>query len=127
MRRPKLSTKRRTRTRGLTKIKKTEITRVSRGVLAAGLTLRGVEVGPARTIPGSVNAMIVGYLSSAAFHNLAPASQQQYRRIFEGLRRDHGGRSIATLERRHVVRMVDTKAETPVAARDYLRCLRLLI
>jgi hypothetical protein len=35
------------RTRGLTKIKKTEITRVARGVLAAGLPLRGFEVDPA--------------------------------------------------------------------------------
>jgi hypothetical protein len=44
MRRPKVTTKR--RTRGLTKIKRTEITRVTRGVLAAGLNLRGVEVDP---------------------------------------------------------------------------------
>ena len=32
------------RTRGLTKIKKTDVTRVARGALAAGLTLRGFEV-----------------------------------------------------------------------------------
>jgi hypothetical protein len=40
---------------------------------------------------GTVNAMVVGYL--AAFRNLAAASQLQYRRIFEGLRREHGNRA----------------------------------
>jgi hypothetical protein len=30
-----------------------------------------------------------------------------------------------TLAHRHVVMMVDAKAKTPVAARDFLRCLRL--
>src|SRR5215831_11394365 len=84
-----------------------------------------VEVAATRTRAGSVGAMVAGYLGSAAFHNLAPISQRQYRRIFDGLRREHGDRSIATLERRHVIRMLDTKAGTPGAARDFLCCLRL--
>ena len=85
-----------------------------------------VEIGATRTRAGSISAMIVGYLGSADFHNLAPASQQQYRRILEGLRREHGERSIATLERRHVVMMLDAKAATPTAARDFLKCLQVL-
>jgi site-specific recombinase XerD len=86
-----------------------------------------VEVGATRTIAGSVNAMIVGYLSSAAFGQLAPASQRQYRRILEELRREHGNRGIATLERRHVTLMIEARAKHPAAARDLLRCLRLLV
>jgi integrase len=85
-----------------------------------------VEIAAIRTRAGSVSAMVAGYLGSAAFHNLAPISQQQYRRIFDGLRREHGDRSISTLERRHVIRMLDMKAGTPATARDFLRCLRLL-
>jgi integrase len=85
------------------------------------------DIGATRTVAGSVNAMIVGYLSSAAFGQLAPASQRQYRRILEELRRQHGNRGIGTLERRHVVLMLDAKAATPAAARDLLRCLRLLV
>ena len=85
------------------------------------------EIAATRTRAGSVNAMIVGYLGSAQFHNLAPLSQQQYRRILEGLRCEFGDRSIATLERRHVVTLLDSKAKTPVAARDLLRCMRLLV
>jgi integrase len=85
------------------------------------------EVGASRTLPGSINAMAVGYLGSAAFYNLAPTSQTQYRRILEELRQAHGDKHIAKLERRHVVLMLDAKSETPSAARDYLRCLRLLV
>ena len=84
------------------------------------------EIGTNRTRAGTVSAMIVGYLGSAQFHNLAPETQQQYRRILERLRREHGDRAIATLERKHVVMMLDAKAKTPVGARDFLRCLRLL-
>jgi integrase len=84
------------------------------------------EIAGTRTRAGSINAMVVGYLASGAFHKLAPASQQQYRRILGRLRAEHGDRSIAALERKHVVLMVDAKAETPIGARDFLRCLRLL-
>src|SRR5262249_34903806 len=40
--------------------------------------------------------------------------------------RNCGDLGIATLARKHVVRMLDAKADTPAAARDFLRCLRLL-
>jgi integrase len=86
-----------------------------------------VEIAASRTRPGSINAMIIGYLGSAAFHKLAPISQQQYRRFFEGMRRDYGHLRIATLQRKHVVLMREAKAATPSMARDFLRCLRLLI
>jgi integrase len=85
------------------------------------------EIAATRTRAGSINAVIVGYLGSAQYAGLAPASQRKYRRIFEGLRREHGDLGIATLERRHVVKMLDDKAATPSAARDFLKCLRLLV
>src|SRR5262245_51771881 len=94
---------------------------------ALAMAAQPIEIGASRTIPGTINAMVVGYLGSAAFHNLAPASQVQYRRIFEELRRDHGDKRMAMLKRQHVVTMLDAKAKTPSAARDYLRCLRLLV
>ena len=86
-----------------------------------------VEVAATRTRAGSISAMVVGYLGSSDFAHLAPTSQGQYRRIFEGLRRDYGDLGIATLARKHVVRMLDVKAEHPAASRDFLRCLRLLV
>jgi integrase len=93
----------------------------------AGAAPPAADIGATRTIAGSVNAMIVGYLNSAAFGQLAPTSQRQYRRILEDLRLQHGNRGIATLERRHVALMLEAKAATPAAARDLLRCLRLLV
>jgi integrase len=85
-----------------------------------------VEIAERRTRAGSISAMIVGYLGSAAFANLAPVSQQQYRRILEAMRRDYGDLSVATLQRKHVIKMLDAKKDTPSMARDFLRCLRLL-
>jgi hypothetical protein len=86
-----------------------------------------VEVGAARTVAGTVNAVVIGYFASAAFQNLAPASRQHYRGIIERFRREHGDKRIAKLERRNVIAMLDGKVGTPAAARDFLGCLRLLI
>src|SRR5258706_14430383 len=47
------------------------------------------EIGANRTRAGCVNAMCVGYMASTAFPP-SPASQAQYRRILEGLRREFG-------------------------------------
>jgi hypothetical protein len=71
--------------------------------------------------------MVVGYLGSAAFAGLAPTSKEQYRQNFERMRRDYGEMDISTLKRKHVMRMLDAKAETPSSARDFLKCLRLII
>jgi integrase len=97
------------------------------GEAVSATTPARTEIAAKRTRAGSINAIIVGYIGSADFHNLATSSQGQYRRILGGLRRDFGDLSIATLARKHVVKMLDAKAETPIAARDFLRCLRLLI
>jgi integrase len=96
------------------------------GEALAGTSPPQTEIGATRTHAGSIASMVIGYLASGAFHKLAPASQQQYRRILGRLRAEHGDRSIATLQRKHVVLMLDAKAKTPVGARDFLRCLRLL-
>jgi integrase len=85
------------------------------------------EVAAGRTIPGTVNAAIVGYLGSSAFHELAPTSRRLYRQIIERIRQEHGDKRIALLERRHIVGMLDARAITPAAARSFLVCLRLLV
>jgi integrase len=91
-------------------------------------TLARTEVAATRTRAGSINAMVVGYLGSAQFGGLASTSQGQYRRILEGLRRQYGDLGIATLQRKHVVTMLDAKAaQTPTAARDLMRCLKLIV
>jgi integrase len=86
-----------------------------------------IEIAERRTRAGSINAMIVGYLGSAAFAGLAPDTQPTYRRILEGIRHEHGEMSVATLQRRHVVQMLDAKKDTPGASRSFLKCVRLII
>jgi integrase len=86
-----------------------------------------LEVGAGRTVAGTVNAVVIGYFGSAAFQNLALASQRHYRGIIERFRCEHGDKRIAKLERRNVIAMLDAKAHTPAAARDFLGCLRVLI
>jgi integrase len=86
-----------------------------------------MEIGASRTVAGTVNAVVIGYFGSAAFHNLAPASQRQYRGIMGRFRREHGDKRIAMLQRRHVREMLDAKASTPIAARNLLYCARVLI
>jgi hypothetical protein len=85
------------------------------------------EVAAGRTVAGTINSVAVGYLGCAVFHNLAPISRRHYRGIIERIRREHGDKRVALLERRHVVRMLDAKATTPAAARGFLLCLRALI
>jgi integrase len=86
-----------------------------------------VEVGAGRTVAGTVNAVVIGYFGSAAFQNLAAASRRHYRGIIGRFRCEHGDKRIAKLERRNVIAMLDAKARTPAAARDFLGCLRVLI
>jgi integrase len=86
-----------------------------------------IEIGAGRTVAGTVNAVVIGYFGSAAFQNLAPASQRHYRGIIERFRCQHGDKRIAKLERRNVMAMLAAKVGTPAAARDFLCCLRLLI
>ena len=86
-----------------------------------------VEIAERRTRAGSINAAVVGYLGSADFAVLKPISQKTYRRIAEVLRRDHGDMPIGSLQRRHVVQMVERKKDTPSAARDFLKVLKLVL
>ena len=95
--------------------------------LLGGSAEKPAAIGASRIIAGTVGAAVIGYLASAGFHALAGSSQQQYRRILEELARKHGNLGVATLERKHVVMMLDAKAKTPAAARDFLRCLRRMI
>jgi integrase len=95
---------------------------------AVALPAPRIEIGASRTRAGSINAMIIGYLASADFAKLAPTSRGQYARILEAFRREFGDLGIATLQRRHIVKMLDDKAaQTPTAARDLLRCLKLIV
>jgi integrase len=88
---------------------------------------RAAEIGAARTQPGSVNAAVISYLNSATFHGYAPDTRRTRRNILERFRTEHGDKRVALLQRPHIDRMVEAKAETPSAARNFLNTLRALM
>lgn len=93
----------------------------------AGDTAPPVEIGAARTMPGTIAALTVAYYNSATFHALAPATRTTYRGIIDRFRVEHGDKRVATLKREHVARILETKAATPAAANNWLRVVRLLM
>jgi integrase len=86
-----------------------------------------IEPGAWRTIPGTINALVVAYYNSLQFQGLTRTSQIDYRRLIERFRREHGHRSIAGLTRAKVTEMLGNRARTPAAARNWLRMLRTLM
>jgi integrase len=93
----------------------------------AALNDTPVEIASRRTLPGTVNAAIVGYYGSTQFHKLRPVTQENYRRILENFRAKHGDKRIALMERKHVKMLLDERANRPEAARNLLRTLRVLL
>jgi integrase len=93
----------------------------------AGATAVGIEIGSARTKPGTAAAATVAYFGSAAFQSLAPQTREARRRILERFRSEHGDKPIPQLTRKHVVNMVAAKSATPAAAHNFLKALRGLM
>ena len=76
---------------------------------------------------GSFGALVRDYLDSAAFKQRAKGTQRIYRRIIEQLSREHGHKALHLLKRRHVRKMCDARAETPGAANNVLRMLKIVL
>lgn len=86
-----------------------------------------LEVGAGRVEAGTFSALIVAYYKSAEFKSLAASTQHTYRGVIELFRRDHGGKPVARLEAHHIRAMIDAKAETPAAANNLRRMLRMIL
>ena len=99
------------------------------------------EIGVSRTEPGTVRAFVAAYLdcsstSTSPFKTLAAETQRTRRNILENFRVAHGdkriyrtethGRRVLLLTREHMQRIVNEKADTPFAQRNFLNTLRAL-
>lgn len=73
-----------------------------------------VEIAAARTAPGTINALVVSYYKTGDFKGLRPITQQTYRNILERFREAHGDKRVATLERRHIQKMMGERSATPM-------------
>lgn len=79
-----------------------------------------------KTIPRSISALIAEYYRSAEFLDLKSSTKTTYRGIIERFREEHGTKRVATLQRRHLRRILGAKSNTPSAAnnlRDRLKAL----
>src|SRR5262249_53463695 len=86
-----------------------------------------VEMGAARTLPGTVNAAIVELYKHHTFAKNKPITQRTDRNILEAFRKRHGDKRIALLEQHHIEAMIGEKAGKPAAQRNLLRVVRVLL
>jgi integrase len=91
----------------------------------AALAGVAAPIGSNRTNPGTVNAVIVGYIQSTAYRELAQETQAGRRNVLERIREQYGENRIATLERRHIVKLLSRLK--PAASRNYLKVWRALL
>lgn len=85
------------------------------------------NIGSAHTKPGSFNALCVSYYRSPEFRGLKPSTQAVRRNIIERFRIEHGDKPISRLGRAHVKEIIGAKADTPEAANNLLKVLRVLM
>ncbi len=98
--------------------------------------LRSVEQGGDTVQPvddrrnfltGSFGALVRDYLDSAVFKEKADSTQEIYRRVLDQLSIEHGHKSLRNLRKRHIRKMRDARAETPAAANNVLRLLKIVL
>jgi integrase len=96
------------------------------------------QVGASRTVAGSVSALVAAYLdcsasSTSPFKSCAPETQRTRRNTLENFREAHGdlplyrtvgSKRVLLLTREHMQRIVNKKAGTPFAQRNFLNTLR---
>jgi integrase len=93
-----------------------------------GVTVQAAgEVGASRTIPGSIDALCVSHYRSPEFRRLKPITQAVRRNIIERFRVEHGRKPVAALGRAHIKQLIAAKADTPEAANNLLKVLRVLL
>jgi enterobacteria phage integrase len=82
----------------------------------------------ARPAPGTISALIISYMHSAAYLGLRETTKAGYTSRIEVLRTQHGHRTVAGLTRERVINgILQPYADRPGAALSILKMLRVLI
>lgn len=94
---------------------------------------RAPEKRMADPVRGSFHALCVAYYKSAEYKRLSPRSRYVRKLLLDGIcqQKDASGgalgeKSAARMERRHILKLRDAKAETPAAANGIVKALRQL-
>jgi integrase len=84
-------------------------------------------IGSARTMPGTVNALVAAYYKSD-FRGLKASTQAHRRRIIERFRAKYGDCYLKELQRNHIQDIISDMAEaTPEAANNLVKILRVML
>ena len=92
----------------------------------AGVSDEHLEIGANRTLPGTINALIVMYYRSDDWHALADETKKTRHRIIERFRVQHGEKRVALLRREHIMKML-AAIQKPSAKRSWLKTIRGLM
>lgn len=93
----------------------------------AGEAAPPIATGANKTKAGSFNALIVAYYNTPEFHSLRPSTKTTYRGIIERFRAEHGEKSVAKIERKHIMAILGDMSKTPAAANNLLDRLKALM
>lgn len=77
--------------------------------------------------PGSLSAIIEGWLESVEFKQLGATTQRTYLCIARRLGKKHGDKPVASLLSRHIKQFMADKIETPESANSELRVWRFAL
>jgi len=86
-----------------------------------------VEIGANRTLPGTINALVIAYYRSDKWQKgLAEETRKTRRRIIERFRAQHGDKRVALLKCEHILKMLAAIGK-PSAKRHWLKAIRGLL
>jgi len=94
---------------------------------AESLGRRKAGAGADRVIPGSLSDLVASYYKSPEWRSISESTKRTYRGPIEKLRKKHGDKPIAQLERKHVMAILAEKADTPAAANNLRKRLAQLL
>ena len=94
--------------------------------LLLAFPMNTLEIGASRTLPGTINALVVDYYRSDEWHALADETKKTRRRIIERFRAQHGDKRVALLQREHIMKML-AAIQKPSAKRSWLKAIRGLM
>lgn len=83
--------------------------------------------GASAAKPGTIAALVGGYVGGARFQQLRQSTQTVQRRILDRFAQDHGDKLARDMQPRHVHAIMDKMATTPGAANKLLAILRGLM
>jgi integrase len=84
------------------------------------------EIGASRTLPGTINALVVAYYRSAEWNDFADDTRHNRKHIYERFRAAHGDKRVALLRREHIEKML-AQIATPSGKREWFKAIRGLL